>query len=135
MRRMLRADWTAYPMTTIQGWKLFRVRRDGSLGSLFINRNAVLPVGVWMQAGDHPTKGYAHRPYWHAGQEPNAPHLSLTGRIWLQVELRDVKKFIRPICQGGVWFLAGWLRILPREEINNQQKEQTHGQQTEGRVS
>lgn len=31
-------------------YKLFRQRKDGTLGSLFINRKARLPEGVWLQA-------------------------------------------------------------------------------------
>ena len=43
-------------------YKLFRVRRDGSLGSLFINKSAILPMNKWIVAEDHKTKGYKHRP-------------------------------------------------------------------------
>lgn len=56
-------------------YKLFRRRGDGSLGPLFINKRQRIPLGEWLQAEDHPTKGYAHRPGWHCGVAPSAPHL------------------------------------------------------------
>jgi len=93
-------------------YKLVRKRKDGSLGSLFINRKAKLPIGDWMLAEDHPTKGYAHRPGWHCTFNPEAPHLSLKGRTWVQVEVADFEVFSRPANQGGKWILAKWMKIL-----------------------
>lgn len=50
-------DMTAY--------KRFHLRSDGTLGSLFVNRRAVLPVGAWLDAETtHPHPGLAHRPAW-----------------------------------------------------------------------
>ena len=43
------------------GYKLFRKRKDGTYGPLFINRKLRLVVGETYQEEDHPTKGYAHR--------------------------------------------------------------------------
>ena len=43
------------------GYKLLRVRRDGSLGPLFINRKQRIVPGVLYASEDHPTKGFAHR--------------------------------------------------------------------------
>tara|TARA_Y100000310_G_scaffold186813_1_gene186937 strand:- start:430 stop:642 length:213 start_codon:yes stop_codon:yes gene_type:complete len=40
------------------GYKLFRVRKDGTLGSLFINKKERLPIGKWIKAESYPTKGY-----------------------------------------------------------------------------
>ena len=94
------------------GYKLFRKRKDGSLGPLFINRRARLPLNQWLDAEDHPTKGYAHRPGWHACARPVAPHLSEKGRIWYEVELDGVTRFDRPTPQGGLWLLAERMRIL-----------------------
>ena len=67
-------------MKTQVAYKLLRVRRDLTLGPLFINRTQVIPIGVWLPAEDHPTVGYAHRPGWHAAPNPIAPHLSTKGR-------------------------------------------------------
>jgi len=96
----------------VRGWKLFRVRRDGSLGSLFINRRARIPLDCWLPAESHPTKGYKHRPYWHCLAEPHAPHLTEKGRQWFQVALKDVVVMERPEAQGGVWYLAESLKII-----------------------
>ncbi len=94
------------------GYKLFRMRKDGTLGPLFINARLRVPVGEWLEAEDHPTKGYAHRPGWHAAATPNAPHLSEKGRVWCKVELEGVRRYPRPESQGGEWLLADRLRVL-----------------------
>ena len=94
------------------GYKLFRVRRDGTLGSLFINRRAVYPIGEWMKCEIHPTKGYALRPFWHTTSQPNAPHLTNKGRRWYIVEMKGVTEQRRPESQGGLWYLAEWIRIV-----------------------
>jgi hypothetical protein len=93
-------------------YKLFRVRKDGSIGPLFINARLRLAVGVWYDAEAHLTKGFAFRPGWHAAPTPNAPHLSERGRRWFRVELDDVTEYPRPNAQGGVWLLAKRLRVL-----------------------
>ncbi len=87
-------------------YKLLRVRRDGSLGPLFIGRRQRIPVGVRLPAEDIPTPGYAHRPGWHACERPEAPHLSTRGRAWFRVEIEDVTEHNRPARQGGRWFAA-----------------------------
>jgi len=90
------------------GYKLFRRRRDGSLGPLFINRKQRVPVGEWLEAEAHRTKGYAFRPGWHACMTPYAPHLRQGGdRVWARVELEGCEFHDRPAAQGGTWILAG----------------------------
>ena len=96
----------------IRGYKLFRLRKDGTLGSLFINRQDVLKPGKWLKAKSYPTEGFAVRPGWHATSKPVAPHLSKKGRVWKQVELRGVVEFVRPQAQGGLWYLAKEMRIV-----------------------
>lgn len=93
-------------------YKLLRVRRDGSLGSLFINKRQRLEVGQTYAAEDHPTRGYAHRPGWHACAAPSAPHLSKTGRVWAKVRLGDYTAHPRPESQGGLWYTANSMTIL-----------------------
>lgn len=94
-------------------YKLFRLRKDGTLGPLFINARQRVPMGEWLEAEDHPTKGFAHRPGWHATLLPIAPHLSEKGRVWCQVELGgSVRRFERPESQGGTWVLAERLRVV-----------------------
>lgn len=99
-------------MKTEIGYKLFRVRKDGTLGTLFINRKAVLKTGKWMWCESHPTKGFAYRPFWHVTGAPHAPHLSMKGRVWKQVEMRYFTEEKRPASQGGIWYLAKQIRIV-----------------------
>lgn len=96
---------------SVKGYKLLRVRKDGSLGPLFINARQRIPVGEWLQAESHRTKGYAYRPGWHATRRQHAPHLSTRGRVWCKVSLREVKTYPRPESQGGTWLLAGQMRV------------------------
>ena len=98
------------------GYKLFRQRKNDSLGSLFINRSEHLPLGVWMLAEGHRTKGYAYRPGWHVLLKPNAPHLKTypknEKRIWAKVAVIDYETHVRPESQGGKWLLAQKMLIL-----------------------
>jgi len=96
----------------IEAYKLLRVRADGSLGPLFINARLRITPGVWLAAEDHPTKGYAHRPGWHAVGSPIAPHLSPKGRAWFRVQLRGARRLVRPASQGAVWWLATSMRVV-----------------------
>lgn len=95
----------------VKGYKLLRLRKDGSLGPLFINARLRVPVGRWMQAEEHPTPGYAFRPGWHCTLRPFAPHLSTKGRVWCEVSLTGVKRYARPESQGGTWLLARRMRV------------------------
>jgi hypothetical protein len=94
------------------GYKLFRLRKDGTLGPLFINRKQRLEVGICYPAESHRTKGYAFRPGWHICHEKNAPHLSKKGRVWAKVSFSDYQKHLRPECQGGLWYTAKLITIL-----------------------
>ena len=95
------------------GYKLLRVRKNKTLGSLFINRKQVLPMDTWLEAEDHPTKGFAHRPGWHITATPNAPHLTIKGRVWACVEFDgNIQELKRPERQGGLWFLASRMKIV-----------------------
>jgi len=99
-------------------YKLFKTRKDGSIGPLFINARAHLKEGVWYEAEDHPTKGFAHRPGWHCTLQPVAPHLAMVTttqrREWYEVEIEDYTFHDRPLSQGGRWALANRMRILRR---------------------
>ena len=104
----------------MKAWKLFRIKKSGEITSLFINKKKALFFDTWMDAEDHPTKGFAQRPGWHCLKNPTAPHLkeslkSGEQRAWLQVEIQDYHQFKRPPSQGGVWFLAKRMRILTQE--------------------
>jgi hypothetical protein len=96
----------------MKAYKLFTLRKDGSLGPLFINRRLRVPMGKWMKAETHPTRGFAVRSGWHCTARPEAPHLSLRGRIWCEVDIRGVTEYNRPESQGGLWFTARSLRVV-----------------------
>ena len=98
------------------GYKLLRVRKDGSIGPLFINKKLVIPIGKWMTAEPHLTKGFKFRPFFHCCSEPVAPHLSEKGRRWYRVEMKGVEVMNRPAHQGGTWYLAKQMRIIEQYE-------------------
>jgi hypothetical protein len=93
-------------------YKLFRKRKDGTYGPLFINRKQKLLTDVWYFAEDHKTKGYAHRPGWHSCELPLAPHLSKKDRVWCKVKINDLVRHQRPESQGGLWFTSNVLKII-----------------------
>ena len=100
-----------------RAYKLFRKMNDGTLSPLFINKTQRIPVGQWLPAEDHPTKGFAHRPGWHATLKPEAPHLTTTPkaarpRVWCEVEVKGFCTYNRPESQGGTWVLANQLRVI-----------------------
>ena len=95
-----------------EAFKIFRVRSNGTLGSLFINRRQVIPIGVWLKAESHRTNGYQFRPGWHCAPCQFAPHLTLKGRIWMRVEVDDFVEIKRPESQGGFWWLAKWMKVV-----------------------
>lgn len=99
-------------MIDMIGYKLFRLRKDGTLGPLFINCKQRLAVGTQYIAEEHLTKGFAFRPGWHICSEMNAPHLSKKDRVWAQVRFSNYTSHIRPESQGGLWYTANKMTIL-----------------------
>jgi len=95
----------------MKAYKLFRLKRNGEITSLFINKKRNLNIGKWMTADNYPTKGFAERMGWHSMKTKNAPHLSKKGRVWCEVEIKDFKEFKRPKSQGGQWFLSNKMKI------------------------
>ena len=73
------------------GYKLFRQRKDGSLGSLFIGQKVRYLASRWYVATSNPTKGYAFRPRFHLLKPPSSLHLSLKGRKWFKCEMTGVE--------------------------------------------
>ena len=94
------------------GYKLFRLRKDGTLGPLFINRKQRLTVGTLYHAEAHLTKGFAFRPGWHICSEMNAPHLSKKDRVWAIVWFDEYTEHVRPESQGGLWYTANKMTIM-----------------------
>jgi len=99
-------------MGKMKAYKVMRLRKNGTLGSLFINRKEVYPLGQWLYAQELPTKGFAIRRGWHCTFEKNAPHLSMKGRVWVEVEVDDFTTYNRPESQGGTWILAQRMKII-----------------------
>lgn len=104
-------------------YKLFRMRKDGTLGPLFISAKLRVPLNLWLQAEDHPTKGFAHRPGWHLTKKPFAPHLTEKNRVWCEVETKKEEEKVhnRPESQGGEWVLAESIKvlsILSKDDVN-----------------
>ena len=104
---------------SVIAYKLLRVRSDGTLGTLFINRQQVIPFNQWLQAEPHETPGYAYRPGWHAALTANAPHLKMKlakgeVRQWFMVELLDPRLYDRPESQGGTWVLGSAMRVMKK---------------------
>jgi len=98
-------------MKTINAYKLFKLRKNNTLGPLFIGRKQIIKQGEWLKAECIPTKGYALRPGWHCTHAPIAPHLSTKGRVWCEVKIKDYVIIKRPIYQGGIWYLAKHLKL------------------------
>lgn len=109
------------------GYKLVRMKRDGGITPLFINRKHELRSGTWLPAESHPTKGFAYRPFWHVCRLPNAPHLkeklkSGEERVWVELLGRVKETISRPESQGGEWWLCSEIfitKILEPAEINS----------------
>lgn len=96
----------------MKAYKLCRLRKNGTLGPLFIGRSKILPIGEWLSAEELPTRGYALRPGWHTTSKPEAPHLAQhVDRVWVEVEIKDYYRFDRPKHQGGFWYIAKQMKI------------------------
>lgn len=101
----------------MKGYKLFRLRKDGTLGPLFINRSQVIEIGIDYPAENHPTKGFAVRKGWHLTLKPVAPHLNMVlksgeKRVWAEVGFSDYTFYDRPESQGGAWVLANKMKVV-----------------------
>jgi len=108
----------------MKAYKLLRIRKDGSLSPLFINKRSTIKIGAMNKAEAYPTKGYALRPGWHCTRLPYAPHLKTNpkheNRVWCEVEIYEYTQQRRPESQGGIWYLSKWMqivRVLSSEEI------------------
>ena len=103
----------------MKAYKLMKVRKNGTLGPLFIGARNVIPEdGTWLESECLPTKGFAVRQGWHACFTPVAPHLSSTPkngkRVWVEIEVEGVRTYDRPESQGGRWILAEKMRVTKR---------------------
>lgn len=101
----------------MKAYKLMRIKNDGNLYPLFINKTVATPIGEWLQAECHPTKGFAVRQGFHCCFQPNAPHLKRElangeKRVWVECEVEDWERYDRPIQQGGAWVLAQRMKVI-----------------------
>ena len=94
-------------------YKLFRQLKNGQIAPLFINKTLRLESDTWYLAELHPTPGFAVRKGFHVTAQPHAPHLSMKGRVWKKVEIEEYTELNRPESQGGKWYLANKMKILP----------------------
>lgn len=100
-------------------YKLFKIRKDGSIGSLFINAAERYELNTWMDARPIKKSGFAFRCGFHCLVNPLAPHLknelaSGERREFFKVEVDDYEYFMRPESQGGKWILAQRMKILEK---------------------
>lgn len=110
----------------MKAYKLLRLlKTDGLLHPLFIDKSNPTPVGEWLIAECHPTKGFAVRQGWHCCFKPVAPHLKTLlsngeRRVWVECDVEDWASYNRPESQGGAWVLAQRMkinRILTDDEV------------------
>ena len=100
----------------MRAYKLLRIKKDGNLYPLFINKTVSTPIGEWLQAECIPTKGFAVRCGYHCTFTPYAPHLKMElasgeQRVWVECEVEDYTTYDRPESQGGAWILAQRMKI------------------------
>lgn len=93
-------------------YKLFKIRKDGSIGSLFINLSEKYELNQWMVANPYPTKGFAFRQGFHCLLKPEAPHLKMElasgeKRAFLRLRLMIMIFLLGPNLRVGNGF---WLR-------------------------
>lgn len=101
------------PKKTGFGYKLFEMR-DGELYPLFIGAENPTPQGVWLEAENLPTKGFANRPGWHIGAEiPDAP--------WLKSDNGTAEGFYKSKRSNGqrVWALVEYPMDVDYQEQAN----------------
>jgi hypothetical protein len=127
---------------TITAYKLFRTLKTRTgLYPLFIGKTVPVIEHEWIEAQFIPTKGFAHRPGWHAGILPIAPHLRTKqnrihpDRVWARVSMpadrdwqsvadqsptKDIRdrvptaghyRFATNKLQGGAWLIGGAIKI------------------------
>lgn len=101
-------------------YKVMRLRKNGTLGTLFINRKQVIPLGVWLDYESHETKGFAFRPGWHCMPNPVFPPqlAKHVDRVICEVEVEDFEMYERKFTQG-MWILAKKIKVIRIMENEN----------------
>lgn len=93
-------------------YKLFNVRKDGTLGPLFINRRQRILTGKVLRARVNRTKGFAVRKGWHSCALPFAPHLTPKGRRWYRVDILGWTVHKRSEREGSLWYTSSHMQVL-----------------------
>lgn len=70
--------------------KLFTLRKDGTLSSLFYDKKRKLTVGVMYSARNCAPPGRIPRPGFRAVKRKNTFHFVTNGRVWCEVWLENV---------------------------------------------
>ena len=101
----------------MKAYKLLRIKKDGKLYPLFINKTVETPIGEWLEAELHVTAGFSPRKGYHCCFQPLAPHLKMQlasgeQRVWVECEVEDWESYDRPITQGGAWILAQRMKLI-----------------------
>jgi hypothetical protein len=86
-------------------YKLMKQRKDGTLGPLFINSSQCIPLGSWLKAESHQTKGFAYRPGFHCTLTPKSHIMEKPGRVWVRVRVKNYKLINKPNSTDQ-WVLA-----------------------------
>lgn len=107
----------------MKAYKLLRIKKDGKLYPLFINKTVSTPIGQWLQAKCIPTNGFAVRCGFHCAFIPWAPHLKMElasgeKRIWVECEVEDYTTYDRPKSQGSTWILAQRMKLVRVLDMN-----------------
>lgn len=83
------------PTNIVNAYKVFdlKAKSPGELFPIKINSKVATPLNEWIDAEFIPTKGFAPRPGWHAGEAPIAPWLlhkngqMPDNRVWTRVSM------------------------------------------------
>ena len=94
-------------------YKIFKVRKDGSLGSLYCDTKAKYYLDKWYRSSPYYHPKLKFRPGFHATLKPYAPHIKIKkNRAWYKIDVEDYTFFDRPACQGGKWLVCKKMKIL-----------------------
>ena len=107
--------------------KVLNKRKDGTLSPLFHEKNRRFREGVWERFEadlTHPTKvgrssaNLAYRPGFYGG--PKTPQIKMgkvgsQNRVKRDIAFRNWTTVRRPANQGGEWYLAAEMMIIPRK--------------------
>lgn len=97
----------------MEGYKLVRLRKDGTIGPLFFDATLRIPFGKWMWFKPLQKKRFCFRPGWHVLRERRAPHLSKRGRIWIKVEMKHYRRMEGSfVPKREIWFIAKRIKVV-----------------------